>query len=58
MPINGGRYYVMTSDVAQAAGLNIPVERGQVHLDPNTATAWVHRDDWLAFEGERVPVIP
>jgi hypothetical protein len=53
MPINGGRYYVMTSDVAQAAGMNIPLERGQVHLDPATATAWVHRDDWLAFEGEQ-----
>jgi hypothetical protein len=47
IPFNGGRYYVMTSDVAHSAGLDIQVERGQVHLDPQTATAWVNRDDWL-----------
>jgi hypothetical protein len=47
IPFNGGRYYVMTSDVAEAAGLKIHVAPGQVHLDPNTSTAWVNRDDWL-----------
>jgi hypothetical protein len=47
IPFNGGRYYVMTSDVAEAAGLKIQVAPGQVHLDPNTSTAWVNRDDWL-----------
>lgn len=47
IPFNGGRYYVMTSDVAHTAGLHIQVERGQVHLYPNTSTAWVNRDDWV-----------
>jgi len=46
-PIPGGRYYVMTSDVALAAGHKIALERGQIQLDPATNTAWVHGDDWL-----------
>jgi len=47
VPYSGGRYYVMTQDVATAAGLDIQVEPGQVHLDPKTGTAWVNSDDWL-----------
>ena len=47
VPYSGGRYYVMTQDVATAAGLDIHVEPGQVHLDPKTGTAWVNSDDWL-----------
>lgn len=50
IPFSGGRYYVMTSDVAHAAGLKLDVQRGQVHLDPNTSTAWVNRDDWLQMQ--------
>jgi hypothetical protein len=47
IPFSGGRYYVMTSEVAHSAGLAIEVGRGQVHLDPHTSTAWVNREDWL-----------
>jgi hypothetical protein len=47
VPLPGGRYYVMTSAVAAAAGLDLQLKPGEVHLDPTTATAWVHRDDWL-----------
>ena len=47
VPYSGGRYYVMTGDVATAAGMDIQVEPGQVHLDPKTGTAWVNSGDWL-----------
>ena len=50
IPYPGGRYYVMSGAVAQAAGLNIPLKHGQVHLDPATSTAWVHPDDWLHLQ--------
>lgn len=47
-PIPGGRYYVMPAAVGRAAGkLDVAVERGQIHMDPATSSAWVNDEDWV-----------
>lgn len=51
LPIPGGRMYVMPAGVGQTAGLNARVERGQIFVDPSTATAWVNDADWLQLGG-------
>ena len=50
IPIPGGRYYVMAAGVGRAAGLNVAVEDGQIHIDHRRGTAWVSDADWLVFE--------
>lgn len=49
IPIPGGRYYVMPAGVGRAAGLEIEVGPGQIHIDHKRGTAWVSDADWLAF---------
>lgn len=53
LPIPGGRLYVMPVGVGQQAGLHVQVGRGEIYLDPKTATAWVNDDDWLQLEGSQ-----
>lgn len=50
LPIPGGRYYVMPARVGNTAGMAISVERGEVFIDKNSATAWVNDDDWLQLD--------
>lgn len=40
-PVPGGRYYIFPAAVGRR-----DVGRGQVRLEPRTATAWVNSDDW------------
>ena len=47
LPIPGGRFYVMPEDVANAAGREYNVQRGQIYVDPKTNSAYVHPDDWV-----------
>lgn len=43
-PIPGGRYYIFPADVGAKK-----VARGQVMLEPETATVWVNDLDWAEF---------
>ena len=57
LPIPGGRHYVMPASVGQRAGiprLNVP--RGHIHIDPDSGTAWVNDEDWLALPDSRTGV--
>ena len=50
LPIPGGRHYVMPEAVGKRAGrkgLNVP--RGHIQIDPQSGTAWVNDEDWLAL---------
>lgn len=53
LPQVGGRYYVMPAGVGRRGGLDLVVARGEVHLDPEHATAWVNDTDWLSLSGDR-----
>ena len=53
LPQVGGRYYVMPAGVGRRGGLDLVVARGEVHLDPSHATAWVNDTDWLSLSGDR-----
>jgi hypothetical protein len=53
LPQVGGRYYVMPAGVGRRGGLDLDIARGEVHLDPKHATAWVNDTDWLSLSGER-----
>ena len=50
LPIPGGRHYVMPAAVGQRAGFSLHVERGQIHIDPDSGTAWVNDEDWLGLQ--------
>lgn len=50
IPIPGGRYYVMPAGVGRAAGVEVDVAPGQIHIDHKRGTAWVSDADWLAFD--------
>lgn len=50
IPIPGGRYYVMPAGVGQAAGVDVSIEPGQIHIDHQRGTAWVSDADWLDFK--------
>ncbi|MBN1121812.1 MAG: hypothetical protein JXJ17_12090 [Anaerolineae bacterium] len=50
VPIPGGRYYVMPAGVGRAAGVEVDVAPGQIHIDHKRGTAWVSDADWLAFD--------
>lgn len=54
LPQAGGRYYVMPAGVGRRGGLDLVIARGEVHVDPNHATAWVNDTDWLSLSGERM----
>ena len=49
-PVPGSRYYVMPDAIARAAGKPIAVPRGEIYIDPDTATAWVNSGDWTKLE--------
>jgi hypothetical protein len=53
LPQAGGRYYVMPAGVGRRGGLDLVIARGEVHIDPEHATAWVNDTDWLSLSGER-----
>ena len=50
LPIPGGRHYVMPAAVGNRAGFNISVSRGEIRVDPDSGTAWVNDEDWLALQ--------
>ncbi len=50
IPIPGGRYYVMPAGVGRAAGVEVDVTPGQIHIDHKRGTAWVSDADWLSFD--------
>lgn len=54
LPQAGGRYYVMPAGVGRRGGLDLVIARGEVHVDPEHATAWVNDTDWLSLSGERM----
>ncbi|MGB7341029.1 MAG: hypothetical protein WBC91_19190, partial [Phototrophicaceae bacterium] len=47
LPIPGCRYYVMADVIGQRQ-----VARGEITLDPESATAWVNAEDWYEFGAE------
>jgi hypothetical protein len=47
LPLPGARYYVMTDTVGQRH-----VKRGEITLDPDSATAWVNSDDWVDYQAD------
>lgn len=50
LAIPGGRYYVMPAAVGNEGGLDIQVERGEIHIDHRRGTAWINDQDWLQLE--------
>ncbi len=50
LPIPGGRHYVMPAAVGKQAGFDIDVGRGEVRVDPDSSTAWINDEDWLALQ--------
>ncbi|NKQ35415.1 MAG: hypothetical protein HF973_07335 [Chloroflexi bacterium] len=50
LPIPGGRHYVMPEAVGKRAGrTGLHVPRGHIQIDPQSGTAWVNDEDWLAL---------
>lgn len=47
LPIPGGRAYVMPAGVGQKAGLDVQVNRGEIRIDLERATAWINDADWV-----------
>ena len=43
-PLPGGRYYIMPAEISEKQ-----VGRNQVHLDPESSTAWVNSADWNEY---------
>jgi hypothetical protein len=49
VPINGGRVYIMTEEVARAAGWDVHVKPGQVQIDMAQNVALVSNEDWTGW---------
>jgi hypothetical protein len=49
LPVNGGRYYVITEAIGKAAGMNINIPPGHCKIDADTGTLWVNDTDWGDF---------
>ena len=50
IPMPGGRYYIMPEKVANVAGSDYDVKRGEIYVDPDTNSAYVNDLDWVQLQ--------